>query len=113
MRTQEELVVSLHERMDGRKRMQERRKTGMLRAATAIMTMCLLLVIYGESAARYGGTAGQYSGATMIFENAGAYVLVALLAFMTGAAVSVACIHKQRKERKEEKDNEEKDNEES
>ena len=113
MRTQKELVASLHERMAARERARAHRRVQALRAAAVAVAACLLLVIYGGGVARQGGTAGLYSGATMIFENAGAYVLVALLAFMTGAAVSVACIHKQRKERKEEKDNEEKDNEES
>ena len=106
MRTQTERVASLHTRMEARKRIRERRKTGALAAAASVMTLCLFLAIYGGSTAHPGGTAGLYSGATMLFENAGAFVLVALLAFMAGAAIAAACIRKQRKERKEEQTDE-------
>lgn len=102
MRTQKELVASLHERMAARERARAHRRVQALRAAAVAVAACLLLVIYGGGVARQGGTAGLYSGATLFFENAGAYVLVALLAFMAGAAVTVVCIRRQRKARDEE-----------
>ena len=102
MRTQKERTASLHMRMAARRHTRERRKTGAMSAAAAVLTACLLLVIYAGNAAHPGGTAGLYSGATMLFENAGAYVLVAILAFMAGAVITVACIHRKRNERKEE-----------
>ena len=107
MRTQEERVSDLHLRMAERNRTRERRKTGLMNAASAVLTVCLLLIIGERSFAHHGGTAGMYSGAMMLFENAGAYVLVALLAFMIGAAVAVVCIHRQRKEKREETETEE------
>ena len=107
MRTQEERIAVLHERMAARERARKQRRVYALRAAAVAIAACLLLVIYGGGVARQGGTVGLYSGATLFFENAGAYVLVALLAFMAGAAVTVACIRKQRKERKDIPDDEE------
>ena len=95
--TQEEQVASLHARMEARIQLRNRRKTGILSAAGAVLTACLLLVIFSEGAAHVGGTAGMYSGATMLFEGAGAYVLVALLAFMTGVVVTLLCLHQQKK----------------
>ena len=96
MRTQAERVSSLHERMEARRRMLDRRKTGALRMLAAGMAACLVLVICAASAAYPGGTAGPYSGATMLLENAGAYVLVALAAFLVGAAVTLICLRQQR-----------------
>ena len=96
MRTQEERVSSLHLRMADRRRTRERRKTGAISAASAVLTACLLLIIGERSFAHLGGTAGMYSGATMLFENAGAYVLVALLAFMIGAAAAVVLIRRRK-----------------
>ena len=47
-----------------------------------------------------GDTAGLYSGATMLFEDAGAFVLVALAAFMLGVVVTLLCLRlKKRSER--------------
>lgn len=39
-------------------------------------------------------TVGPYSGATMLFENAGGYMLLAVAAFMTGVVVTAALIKK-------------------
>ncbi len=97
MRTQAERVNSLHGRMEARKRLRERRTTGALRAAAAALAACLLLMIHTGSAVHPGGTAGPYSGATMLFEHAGAYVLVALAAFMAGTALTVAIIRRRRR----------------
>lgn len=45
-----------------------------------------------------GGAAGLYSGATMLFEGAGPYVLIAVVAFMAGVIVTVAIIKNRKKE---------------
>lgn len=50
-----------------------------------------------------GGTAGIYSGATMLFANAGGYVLVAIGAFMVGVIITVVLRNKRNKQKREEK----------
>ena len=50
---------------------------------------------------RLGGLAhwpapGGYAGASMLSDSAGGYVLAAVLAFMLGVIVTVACIRKRR-----------------
>ena len=104
MRTQADRVSSLHERMEARKQIRERRKIRSLGALTAGLAACLFLVIYAGSAAHPGGTAGLYSGTMMLFENAGAYVLVALAAFMVGTMVTLICIHQRRTGQKQQKE---------
>ena len=98
MRTPEERVLALHARMDALLRARERRKTSFLGAGSALLAVCLLLVIGAAGAVHPGGTAGLYSGAVMLFENAGGYVLVAVLAFMAGVVITVALLRRRFKE---------------
>ena len=94
MRTPEERVLAVHARMDALRRARERRKTGILGMGSALLALCLLLVIGAAGAVHPGGTAGLYSGATMLFENAGGYVLVAVLAFMSGVVITAALLRR-------------------
>ena len=98
MRTPEERVLAVHARMDALRRARERRKTGILGMGSALLALCLLLVIGAARALHPGSTAGLYSGATMLFENAGSYVLVAVLAFMAGVVITAALLRKRYKE---------------
>ncbi|MBR0087058.1 MAG: hypothetical protein IJL98_04885 [Lachnospiraceae bacterium] len=95
--TTEERVKSLHARMDALKRRREKRKTGLTGAACAVLTLCLVWLIFDGGAAHAGGPAGLYSGATMLLENAGGYVLAAVAAFTAGVVITVLLIKKTRK----------------
>ncbi len=101
MRTEDELVASLHTRMARREYARERRTTSALGALCAALTLCLASLIFG-GAAHPGGTAGVYSGAAMLYESAGGYVLTALVAFMLGVAVTAALKGKRKKQKTEE-----------
>ena len=96
MLTAEEKVAALHKRMEALRRRREKRKTQALGISCAGLTFCLLFLVFGEGAAHRGGAAGMYSGATMLFENAGGYVLTALAAFAVGTLVTVLCIRYRR-----------------
>ena len=98
MRIPEERVLAVRARMDALRRARERRKTGILGMGSALLALCLLLVIGAAGAVHPGGTAGLYSGAIMLFENAGGYVLVAVLAFMSGGVITAALLRKRYKE---------------
>jgi len=87
--TARERVVSLHARMEARQRERERRKTSALGAACVVLAACLLVLVFGGPAAHCGGAAGMYSGAIMLFGNAGAYVLTALIAFAAGSLATL------------------------
>lgn len=91
--TAEERVASLHARMEARQRERERRKKSVLGAACAALTVCLLVLVFGGTASRRGGAAGMYSGAIMLFENAGTYVLSALIAFVVGSLATLLGLH--------------------
>ena len=100
--TAEERVAALHTRMAALRERRERRKTAALSAGCAGLTVCLAALIFGRS--HPGGTAGAYTGATMLFEDAGGYVLAAVLAFMLGVIITVLCIRFRRKHESEQAD---------
>ena len=97
MMTNEERIQALHARVSAIQRARERRKTGAVGAAGAVLSVCLLFLVFGGGT-HPGGAAGLYSGATMLFEGAGPYVLIALAAFMAGVIVSAALIRNRKKE---------------
>ena len=102
MRTDAERVAALHAKMDALRRKRERRGTAALAAGCAGLTACLAMLVFGGSAGR-GGTAGLYTGASLLFEDAGPYVLLAVAAFMAGAVVT-AFLLKRRGGRNERQD---------
>ena len=90
--TSEERIASLHRRMNALQERQEtleERKTAALGAGCGVLAVCLLALIISEGRPVSGGTAGLYSGATMLFENAGGYVAIAVAAFMIGVVITV------------------------
>ena len=90
MMTSGERITALHTKMNDLRQKQERRKTRTLGAASAALSLCLLILIFGAGSAQPGGTAGLYSGTTMLFKDAGGYVLVSICAFMAGVIITVA-----------------------
>ena len=97
MMTNEERIQALHGRIRALRRVRERRKTAALGAGSGVLSVCLLFLVFGGGT-HPGGPAGLYSGATMLFEGAGPYVLIAVVAFMAGVVVSVALIRNRRKD---------------
>ena len=95
----EERITALHGKMAALTSLRERQKTRAYGTASLALTVCLLILVSGGSAAHSGGPAGIYSGATMLFENAGIYVLLAIGAFMAGVIVTVVIIKSRKKEK--------------
>ena len=96
--TSEERVASLHERMDTMRRVRERRITRVIGAAGILVTVCLILLIINGGMAHIGGTADMYSGAIMLFEGAGVYILLTVIAFMAGVIVAVILMNRKRRQ---------------
>ena len=95
--TSEERIVSLHARMAALSRRRRQRKVLALCICCAGLCLGLFLLIISKGAFHGKSTAGQYSDTTVLFSNAGGYVLVALVAFMIGVIVTVARQMKRRK----------------
>ena len=90
--TSEEKICSLHERMNAYSRKRESRTTTLFGAASAALALCLIFLVFAGSEILLGEAGGMYSGATMLFENAGGYVLLAICSFMVGVVVTVLCL---------------------
>ena len=95
MMTADDRVAALHARMDARRRVQEQRKTFVIGACCILNAVCLFLFIFGSGIAHGGGTTGIYSGAMMLFEDAGGYVLVAVISFTAAVIITVLCMRHQ------------------
>lgn len=83
-----ERVEALHRKMKERRKIKERRVTMALCAVSNILVLCLILVI-SQGELHQGAVAGSYSGAIMLYGNAGSYVLTALLAFALGVVITI------------------------
>ena len=88
MMTAGERIMALHTRMASLQRKKERRKTAALSAVCTVLSLCLIVMVFGFGTLP-GRTAGMYSGAMMLYENAGPYVIVALAAFTAGVVITV------------------------
>ena len=99
--TPEERVISLHMRIDTLRERKERRKIAAMGAGCGALAVCLVAVLISAGRPASGGTAGLYSGATMLFENAGGYVTAAIAAFTAGVLITVACIRYRMKHEEE------------
>ncbi len=95
MRDSKELVASLHLRMERKRQKRDKLLTSVIGTVCTALAICLAVLVFGGSLHPVG-TAGVYSGASILFENAGGYVLTALLAFMLGVVVTVILMRRKK-----------------
>lgn len=108
MLNSDEKVALLHAKMKARRQARERRNTAALGVVCAILAVCLFTLVFKAGTSYNGGTANLYSGASMLFENAGGYVLIAVVSFAAAVVITLLCIRGNNKKKKEiNKDNEE------
>ena len=93
----EKRIESLHARMEKRRRARERQRMAALGAASGGLALCFFLLATGGRAARPVGETSPYSGAAMLFADAGGYVLLAVAAFMAGVVIAVVCLRRNRR----------------
>lgn len=105
MRTSEERIHELHQRMDARQQQKNRRRYNLQSAAVvvaALVVMIMMAIVIASAKVQMpdAGTAGI---AASIFAERAAfgYIVVALLAFCLGAFVTIFCFrlrkHKEEK----------------
>ena len=97
MMTEHERLVSLHERMEARRRRKERGRLVCLNIAGAVLAILLILLVFNEHAVYRGEEVGLYTGATLLFSGAAAHMLTAVIAFCAGVVVTVLCKRYQRR----------------
>ena len=102
MRTAEEMVLAVHNRMDALERRQEKRRIAVAGSGCAVLAAILLALIADFGGAQHEVLPSAYSGASLLADSAGGYVLVALIAFMAGAVI-VAWLRTRRKKKDNDK----------
>jgi len=89
MRTTEERIAFLHRRTRQLKRKKLRMEL-LGSGLASICTLMLLLIFTAKSGINAVTLSGDYTASSLLSEDAGAYVLVAVLAFFAGVAVTAA-----------------------
>ncbi len=80
----------------------ENRLSGVLSMLCLLLTGGIIAVIGTLGGRGQGSVAGLY-GTTMLFEDAGGYVLVGVIAFIAAVAITVLCIRYREKRKKNDK----------
>ena len=89
MRTDQERILLMHKRAEELRRQAERRKMRLLCATCAALFVCLIGVTMMLSGFGHEIMSGTATATSLLADSVGGYVLVAVLAFMTGVLVTV------------------------
>ena len=103
-------VDSLHSRMRTLRRKQSARRLTALGSVCAVLAVVLVFLIAGEGKGHSAALPGLYAGASMLFENAGGYILAAILAFTAGVIITVIILRKRFADKKSKEKAEEEKN---
>lgn len=94
MRTAQERVDALHARSRALRRRRQQIGATYLGAACALLLVCLTGLVLKLDHVHTGVSPGMFTGATLLFESAGGYVLVAVIAFAVGAVVTAFLVRR-------------------
>ena len=103
MRTAQERVIVLHERARALRRRRQQSALAMLGTVCGLLLLCLIGEVLTLDHVHTGVSPGMYTGATMLFESAGGYVLVAVIAFAVGAVITAVLVRRRQPDVIEEK----------
>lgn len=92
MRTAEERLEALHSRAYALKKQRDVTWMRGLGGVSGAMAVCLVAMITVFGKGGHGITGSGYAGTSLLSESAGGYVLVAVIAFAIGVAVTVLLI---------------------
>ena len=108
MRTSDELVEGLHERMRVRRRIKARRRYRAIGSAALVSclaaTVLVAVLVSQNPAGGVDALIGSASGSIFAGNAALSYVVVALVAFCLGALVTVFCVRLKERAEEEEQD---------
>ncbi len=92
MRTSEERIALLYERARALRRREDEKRLILTGGASGTL-LAVLLAVMLHLDLRSGGMAGnQFTGASLLGESAGGYVLVAVIAFVVAVVITVLCL---------------------
>ena len=104
MRTAEERLELLHKRAEELDRRKAGRTLSALGGLSTGLFALLLAVTLQLSGAAHSTLSGQFSGASLLADSVGGYVLSAVAAFVAGVAVTVFLIRRRMKRETEDRE---------
>ncbi len=88
MRTAEERIRRLHSRAAELERSRDRRQIACLGSASVFFAILLSVMIAQTNDLEYSVMGDAFTGSSLLNESTGGYVLVAVIAFFAGVAVT-------------------------
>ena len=101
MRTTDEMIHAVHERVTVIRRRQENRRIAIAGSGCTMLFFLLSFLVISRGGVQHQIQSSEYSGASLLADDVGGYVLVALAAFMAGAAIVAVLRTKRRNGRKD------------
>ena len=108
MRNREERITRMHARAAEIERKANRRRSGILGAASGALMVCLLIVVQHLRHMHHGILSEQNTGSSLLADSVGGYVLIAVIAFVLGTTITALIINYRKKRRGTGDDTEEK-----
>ena len=100
MKTAEQRIAAMHRRKEELIRRRERDILYLTAVCSCILLAVLIPVVNGISGPSAEGPGDVFTGASLLDESAGGYILIALAAFMAGVVITVICIKTREKKNK-------------
>lgn len=95
MRSAEQMVQAIHEQAAELRRKRDRRRRALAGGASGILSVVLVVLIGSLGGLRHIPLNGNLAGASLLDDSTGGYVLAAVVAFMTGVAVTAFLMWRQ------------------
>ena len=104
MRSEEERILLMHARAEEIR--QQREQTGMrvMGALSGALAVCLVFVMHQVTNVHQALITGEGAGSSLLSESAGGYVLIAVIAFFTGAMITALAIRYRKRNCKDHED---------
>ena len=96
MRTNEEMLQAVHQRVQAIEQRKISVKTVATGSACSVLAVLLLFLFISFGGGQHRILSSNYSGASLLADDVGGYILVALVAFLAGAGI-VAFLRARRK----------------
>ncbi len=92
MTAAQERLERVHQRAARMQHARDRRGLVLSAAASVFLLVCLLASAAGISRTPRGIGEAEYTASALLFESAGGYVLVGVVAFMAAVIITVLCL---------------------
>ena len=94
MRTTEERIALLHKRANLLEKKRDRKVLSALGGLSFVLCVCLIAVLAEMNGMGHQAISGRFAGASLLGDQIGGYVLVAVLSFTAAMIITVICMRR-------------------